>query len=157
MKSGFPLSPTDISAVAPRCLLGLTFPEFHLAPKVKSSQISFIAWKIRQIGEARILAIADLIWYSACEQAGSLTWLLWALRSFRRYTLHYIRDLQKRCPNRANPSLWWPLAMRYVQNTKSRCKYTSAFWTLTEGLYVAANFTGSLFYSTTTHVMAIIV
>ena len=41
--------------------------------------------------ETRTLAIADLIWYSAGEYAGPLTWFLWALRSFPSFELlHYI-------------------------------------------------------------------
>jgi len=39
--------------------------------------------------ETRSLAIADWIWYSAVNKLVSLTWLLWALRSFRSFTLHY--------------------------------------------------------------------
>src|SRR6218665_3289585 len=37
------------------------------------------------------LAIADWIWYSAGDELVSLTWLLWALRSFRRFTLHALQ------------------------------------------------------------------
>ena len=53
--------------------LGLTFSDFDPAPKRNEK-----------------LATADLIRYSAANKLVSLTWLLWVLRNFRRFTLHYI-------------------------------------------------------------------
>ena len=52
------------------------------------------AWPFRILtwhrNETRSLAIGDWVWYSAGDKLVSLTWLLWALRSFRSFTLHYI-------------------------------------------------------------------
>jgi len=65
MDKGFPL----IATVAPSCLLGLTFVDFYLAPKRK-------VWLLR-------------IWFDTApvNKLVSMMWLLWALRSFQRFTL----------------------------------------------------------------------
>lgn len=38
----------------------------------------------------------------------------------------------KICPKRSTFLMWSPLPMSYIQNSRSRCKHTSPFWTLTE-------------------------
>jgi len=47
----------------------------------------------------------------------------------------YIRKI---CPQHPNVSLCAPLAMGYVQNCRSGCKYTSSCWTLTEILVMGS-------------------
>ena len=62
----------------------------------------------RHRNETRSLTISDLIWYSAGEKLVFLTWLLWTLRSFRRFTLHYITTAKYTAsgPIRYEFSLW---------------------------------------------------
>src|SRR6218665_171290 len=66
-----PSSPTP--TVAPRCLPGLTFPDFYETKRE--------VWLLRTG-----FGIAPE------NKLVSLTWLLWALRSYRRFTLHYITN-----------------------------------------------------------------
>jgi len=63
--------PPPITTIAPNCLLGLTFPDFDLETKQE-------VWLLRT-------------WFGIApvNKLVSLTWLLWSLRSFRRFTLHY--------------------------------------------------------------------
>src|SRR6218665_2227570 len=61
---------SQTATVAPRCFPGLTFPDFDLATKRE-------VWLLRT--GFGIAPVNKLV---------SLTWLLWALRSFRSFTLH---------------------------------------------------------------------
>src|SRR6218665_431638 len=73
---GVRVGPCLATGLAPRCLPGLTFPDFDLAPKRN---------EVWLLGTG--FGIAPM------NKLVSLTWLLWALRSFRSFTLHYITSL----------------------------------------------------------------
>jgi len=64
----------------PRCLPGLTFPDFDLAPKRE-------VWLLRT--GFGIAPVNKLV---------SLTWRLWTLRSFLSFTLHYTPSVICDCP-----------------------------------------------------------
>ena len=69
---------SQTATVAPRCFPGLTFPDFDLGIETKRK-----VWLLRT--GFGIVLVNKLV---------SLTWLLWALRSFRGFTLHSVKPLE---------------------------------------------------------------
>src|SRR6218665_862895 len=83
-----PSSPT--ATVAPCCLPGLTFPDFDLAPKRE-------VWLLRTgFGIAPGNKLVCLMWF------------LWALRSFRSFTLHlHYKSISAACHSQLETGSPW--------------------------------------------------
>src|SRR6218665_259110 len=99
-----PSSPTP--TVAPRCLPGLTFPDFYETKRE--------VWLLRT--GFCIAPVNKLV---------SLTWLLWAVRSFRSFTLHYynINNNKQGSYKRLPKNSWrWGVVMKscpkYLRGSK---------------------------------------
>jgi len=69
---------SQIATIAPRCLLHLNFPGFYLAMKREA----WLLW--------------TWFYIALVNKLVSLTWFLWALRSFQRFTLHFFNTYHNR-------------------------------------------------------------
>ena len=69
---------SQIATIAPRCLLHLNFPGFYLAMKREA----WLLW--------------TWFYIALVNKLVSLTWFLWVLRSFQRFTLHFFNTYHNR-------------------------------------------------------------